>query len=401
MTTAAPGRAAFAFIFITVALDMLALGVMIPVLPKLIVSFQGGDVAQASIVVGVFGFAWALMQFLFQPLLGALSDRYGRRPIILLSNLGLGADYVLMALAPNIVWLFVGRLISGFAAASFSTASAYIADITPAEGRAARFGMLGAAFGLGFVIGPAIGGWLGAIDLRLPFWGAAALSLLNFAYGLFVLPESLSRDKRTPRFVWASAIVGGAWGLLRSSKTLGALGLSAFLYYLAHESLPAIFVLYTDHRFGWDPAEIGAVLTAVGVGSMIVSGGVVRTAVNWLGEWRALAVGLAFGAASFAVYALAPTPAIFFVGIPLGAIWGLAGPAEQALMSREVGADAQGQLQGALGSIRGVAGMVAPLLFAQIFAASVKADAFAGAAYLLASLLLVASLAVAWSGKPK
>ena len=401
MTETRPGGAAFIFIFVTVALDMFALGVMVPVLPKLIVSFQAGDVARASTIVGVFGFAWALMQFLFQPILGACSDRFGRRPIVLLSNLGLGLDYVLMALAPNIGWLFVGRIISGITAASFSTASAYIADITPAEGRAARFGMLGAAFGLGFIIGPAVGGWLGAIDLRLPFWASAALSLLNFAYGFFVLPESLPVEKRTAKIVWKSASIAGAWTLLRSTPVLKALGISVFLYFLAHESLPSIFVLYTDLRFGWGPAMVGGVLAAVGIATTIVSGAIVRPAVRKLGEWRAMAVGLSAGAISFAIYALAPNETIFLIGIPFGAIWGLSGPAEQALMSREIGPQAQGQLQGALGSIRGIAGMVAPLLFAQIFAASVDFNIFPGAAYLLAAILLAASLAVAWSGKPK
>jgi DHA1 family tetracycline resistance protein-like MFS transporter len=180
-TERAPTRAAFAFIFVTVALDMLALGVMVPVLPRLIQQMEGGDVARAAAVTGVFGFAWALMQFLFSPILGTLSDRYGRRPVVLLSNLGLGVDYIFMALAPSVPWLFVGRLISGITAASFPTASAYIADVTPPEERAARFGLLGAAFGLGFVVGPAVGGLLGAVDLRLPFWVSAGLILANFA----------------------------------------------------------------------------------------------------------------------------------------------------------------------------------------------------------------------------
>src|SRR3954471_5968208 len=202
--TPAPRGAAFVFVFITVALDMLALGVMIPVLPKLIIEFEGGNVADAAGVAGVFGFAWAAMQFIFSPLLGAISDRRGRRPVILLSNLGLGLDYLLMALAPNLSWLFVGRLISGITSASFSTAGAYIADVTPEEDRAAKFGMLGAAFGLGFVVGPALGGLLGGIDLRLPFYTAAGLSLANAAYGFFILPESLPPNRRAP-FVWAKA----------------------------------------------------------------------------------------------------------------------------------------------------------------------------------------------------
>ena len=400
MTSAAPGRAAFAFIFVTVMLDMLALGVMIPVLPKLIVQFQAGDVVSASTVVGVFTFAWAAMQFLFQPVLGAMSDRFGRRPVVLLSNLGLGLDYLLMAIAPNLWWLFVGRLISGFAAASFSTASAYIADITEPEGRAARYGMLGAAFGLGFVIGPAVGGWFGAIDLRLPFWIAAGLSLLNFAYGFFVLPESLPVEKRMPRVVWKSANMGGALTLLRSTPVLRALGLSMFLYYLAHESLPAIFVLYTGYRYGWDAAMVGSALAAFGVASTIVSGGVVRPTVKRIGEWRALAIGLVCGTLCFVIYGLAPTGAWFLLGIPFGALWGLAGPAEQALMTAEVDPTSQGQLQGALGAARGVAGMISPILFAQVFGWSVAGGFFSGSAFILAAIFLAASLAVAWSARP-
>lgn len=401
MTISQPGRAAFLFIFATVALDMLALGVMIPVLPKLIVTFEGGDLARASVAVGVFGFAWALMQFLFQPVLGALSDRFGRRPVVLLSNLGLGLDYILMALAPNLIWLFIGRIVSGITAASFSTASAYIADITPAEKRAGRFGMLGAAFGLGFVIGPALGGWLGSYDLRAPFWCAAGLSLLNFCYGLFVLPESLQPENRTKKFQWRSANIAGGFALLRSKPVLVALGVSTFLHFLAHESLPSIFVLYTDARYQWDAAMVGIVLTLVGIASTIVSGAVVRPAVKRLGEWRALTIGLVSGAIGFAIYGLAPTGAIFLAGIPFGAIWGLAGPAEQALMSREAGADQQGLLQGAIGSLRGISGMIGPVFFTQVFAASLAAQSFPGTGYVLAAILIVTSLLVALTGRPK
>ena len=204
MSTDAPaarahGRAAFAFIFVTVALDMLAIGVMAPVLPKLIIAFEGGDMARAARITGFFGFTFAAMQFAFGSTIGTLSDRFGRRPVVLLSNFGLGLDYLLMAVAPSLGWLFCGRIVSGVTAASFPTAGAYIADVTPPEQRAARFGMLGAAFGLGFVIGPAVGGWLGDISLRLPFWVAAGLSLVNAAYGYFVLPESLPQERRSPR----------------------------------------------------------------------------------------------------------------------------------------------------------------------------------------------------------
>ncbi|MGH6793676.1 MAG: MFS transporter [Methylocella sp.] len=263
--------AAVLFIFVTVALDMVALGVIAPVLPKLIIEFEGGDVAGAASVAGVFGFSWAFMQFLFQPILGAVSDRFGRRPVVLLSNFGLGIDYLIMALAPNLYWLFLGRLISGITAASFTTASAYIADVTPPEERAGKFGILGAAFGLGFIIGPGIGGAAGAFDLRAPFWLAAALSLVNGCYGYFILPESLAPQQRARRLPWASAnILGSALFLRRIG--LAALALAMFLSYLAHESLPAIFVLYTDYRYHWGSAQVGLALAAVGIGSALVSG---------------------------------------------------------------------------------------------------------------------------------
>src|SRR6188768_910471 len=229
---AAPSRAAFIFIFITVLLDMLALGIIIPVLPSLILGFMGGDTAGSAEMLGLFGTAWALMQFLFSPLLGALSDRFGRRPVVLLSNFGLAADYVLMALAPSLTWLFVGRVISGITSASISTSFAYIADITPPERRAAVFGKVGAAFGAGFILGPALGGLLGGMDPRLPFWAAAGLSFANTLYGLLILPESLPRDRRSP-FHWRSANPVGAWKLLRSDATLTGLSVVNFIAQVA------------------------------------------------------------------------------------------------------------------------------------------------------------------------
>jgi DHA1 family tetracycline resistance protein-like MFS transporter len=393
----APGRAAFIFIFITVALDMLALGVMVPVLPKLVLQFEGGDMARAVAVTGVFGFVWAAMQFVFAPVLGLLSDRFGRRPVVLLSNLGLGLDYVLMALAPTLGWLFVGRVVSGITAASFSTAGAYIADVTPPEKRAAQFGMLGAAFGLGFVVGPAVGGLLGAIDLRLPFWVAAGLSLANAAYGLFVLPESLPRERRAPRLAWARANPLGSLKLLRSHPELFGLALSALLYFLAHEALPSIFVLYTDHRYGWTESQVGLALAAIGVCSTVVSALLVGPAVKRLGERRAVIIGLLYGAAGFAFYGLAPTGSLFLVGIPLMSLWGIAGPSMQSLMTRRVDPSEQGQLQGALGSMRGITGMVGPLLFTQVFAAAISRHGAVGAPYVLAAVLVVLSVALAAS----
>jgi len=394
---AQPRRAAMAFIMITVTLDILALGVVIPVLPRLVADFLGGDELRAAEVFGLFGTAWALMQFVFSPLLGALSDRFGRRPVILLSNLGLGLDYVLMALAPTLGWLFVGRLVSGVTSASITTAFAYIADVTPAEKRAAGFGMVGAAFGLGFVLGPSLGGVLGDIDPRLPFWVAGGLSLANFLYGLLVLPESLPPEKRGP-FLWRRANPLGSLTLLRSHRTLLGLAGVAFLYSLAHEVLPSVFVLYGAHRFAWDMTTVGLTLAGVGVFSAIVQGGLVRPAVARLGERRTLLTGLAFGAAGMAVYGLAPSPLVFWVGVPVMSLWGLGGPANQALMSHRVAAHEQGQLQGAMTAIRSLTGLVGPFLFTQTFAAYAGGSGgwhLPGAPFLLSGLLLVAALALA------
>ncbi|CAN2533944.1 Tetracycline+resistance+protein,+class+C [Methylocapsa aurea] len=390
-----PGKAAFAFILVTVVLDMLALGVMIPVLPKLIVEFEGGDLQSATIATGVFGFAWAFMQFLFQPVLGALSDRFGRRPVVLLSNLGMGLDYVFMALAPSLSFLFIGRLISGVTAASVSTATAYIADITEPEKRAGRFGMIGAAFGVGFILGPALGGVLGNYGLRYPFWAAAALSLLNAAYGYFILPESLAPEKRTSTILWRSANVLGSLDFLRRDRSLGLLAVAIFLSYLAHESLPSLFVLYTEYRYHWDAATTGWALAIVGVSQTVVSGGLVRPAVKRFGERATLVVALAAGALGFAAYAFAPTGGIFMAAPPLIALWAMANPAFQGLATRFASASEQGRLQGALSSLRGVSGMVGPLFFTQILSLSIGAGSFPGAGYFVAALLLAASLVVA------
>jgi DHA1 family tetracycline resistance protein-like MFS transporter len=398
MTEPRPTRAAFAFVFVTVALDMLALGIIVPVLPKLVVRFEGGDIASAATVVGVFGTAWAGMQFLGSPLLGALSDRFGRRPVILLSNLGLGLDYVLMAVAPSLAWLFVGRVISGLTSASYATASAYIADVTPPEQRAGQFGKLGAAFGLGFVVGPAVGGLLGGISLRFPFWGAAALSLANAAYGFFILPESLPRDRRAP-FTWARAHAVGSLRLLRSHPMLMGLAGAAFLSFLAHVSLPSMFVLYTDYRYGWSEAMVGLCLSAIGISSAVVAAAVVGPTVRRLGERRAVLAGLGFGLLGFVAYGLAPTGAAFLVGVPFMGLWGLSGPATQALLSRRVAPTEQGRLQGAVGSLRGITGMIGPLLFTQTFALAIsprRGVHVPGAPYMLAALLLTGAVYLAW-----
>jgi DHA1 family tetracycline resistance protein-like MFS transporter len=393
----APGGAAVAFIFVTVLLDMLALGVVIPILPKLIESFVENDTASAARIFGLFGTAWALMQFVFSPLLGGLSDRFGRRPVVLLSNFGLAADYVLMAMAPSLSWLFVGRVISGITSASISTAFAYIADKTAPEQRAAMFGRIGVAFGAGFVLGPALGGLLGDISPRLPFWVAAALSFANWLYGLLILPESLPADRRAP-FRWKSANPIGMLPLLRSSPSLAGLQLANFFSQLAHVVLPSTFVLYAGYRYGWDVRMVGLTLAIVGVCSMVVQGGAIGPIVRRLGERRALLLGFLCGALGFLIYGIAPTGPLFCLGIPVMALWGVSGAATQALMTRLVAPDQQGQLQGATASVQSVAQLVGPFLFTLTFAYFIGASApvkLPGAPFLLAFVLLLLALGVA------
>ena len=393
-----PARgAAVAFIFVTILLDMLALGLIMPILPKLVESFVDNDTAQAARIFGVFGTAWALMQFLFSPILGSLSDRFGRRPVVLLSNFGLGLDYVLMALAPSLIWLFVGRVISGITSASISTAFAYIADITPAERRAAVFGKVGAAFGAGFIIGPAVGGLLGDVDPRLPFWVAAGLSFANTIYGLLILPESLPRDRRAP-FRWKSANPIGALQLLRSDRLLAGLSVTNFFAQLAHAVLPSIFVLYATYRYGWDSKTVGVTLAMVGVCAMLVQGVGIGPIVRVFGERWSLLLGLVCGAAGFFIFAIAPTGPLSWLGIPVMSLWGVSGAAIQALMTKRVAPDQQGQLQGANSSVQSISQLLGPFLFTLTFAYFIGANTplhLPGAPFYLASALVLMALVIA------
>ncbi len=392
-----PSRAAFYFILITVTFDFLAIGIIAPVLPNLVIHFKAGNIAAASAMTGYFAFAWALMQFIFSPILGAWSDRFGRRPIILLSCLGLGLDYIFMALAPSLGWLFVGRLISGITTSNVSTAFAYITDVTPPAERAKKFGLLGAAFGLGFVIGPAVGGLLGHYSLRAPFWAAAVLSLANFFYGLFVLPESLPVERRA-KSAWHMANPLGSLSLLRSHPELSSLSVVTTLYYLAHQSLLSVFVLYAEYRYAWNERQVGLSLAVVGVCTAIVSGGMVGPYVEKFGERFSLLSGLMFGVLGFAGFALSPKGWGLLLSIPLIALWGVASPAMQSLMSQRVDPTSQGKLQGAINSLRALTGMAGPLLFTQIFAAAIASSArihLPGAPYYLASLLLFSSFLLA------
>ena len=393
--------AALRFIFVTVLLDMVALGIIVPVLPKLISGFLNGDAAKAALAIGVFGTVWALMQLVFSPLLGALSDRFGRRPVILLSNVGLGLDYIIMALAPNVVWLLVGRVLSGITSASIAASNAYVSDVTPAEKRSAAFGFMGSAFGIGFILGPALGGWLGQVDPRLPFWFAAGCSLLNAFYGWLVLPESLPPEKRPEKFKFKGAHPIGALKLLRSHPSLMALAAINFIGYIAHEVYPTVFVLYVMNRYGWNQGTIGAALAVVGVSSIVISAGVVGPVVKKLGERLSLLLGLALGAIGFFLFGWAGTGLVFLLAIPVNSLWGLAGPPAQTIMTQAVPATQQGELQGALGSLRSIAMLAGPGIFSGVYAAFAKGDAAVpGAPWYLACGLLIVSMVLARAVMP-
>ncbi len=389
-------RAAMTFIYVTVVLEVLALGIIIPVFPSLVVGFTG-DTARGAEVFGLFVTVWGLMQFLFSPLLGSLSDRFGRRPILILSGFGLGLDYIIMAIAPNLYWLLLGRVLSGITPSSYPTAAAYVADVTPIERRAAAFGRVGAAWGVGFILGPAIGGVLGGVTPRLPFWFAAAMSILSATYGLFVLPESLSNTLRRA-FSWKRASPVGSLFLLLSHPELSGLSLVLFFNYLAFQVLPSVFVIYAGYRYQWGIVAVGLALTLVGLCNIIVQGGLVRPFISRFGERNALYVGLSAGAAGFLVWGLATTSIVFTLAIPVFAPIGLAGPALQSLMTRRVDSSEQGRLQGANNSIAGLTGVIGPVMFTLVFALFIGSNALSGlegAPFLLATLLMIAATLLA------
>jgi DHA1 family tetracycline resistance protein-like MFS transporter len=384
-------RAAIGFILVTITLDILGMSVVAPVLPPLIQSMEGGSAIAAAHAVGIFATAWALMQFIFSPVQGGLSDRFGRRPIILLSNLGLGLNYALMAMAPNVTWLFVGRVVSGITAASFACAAAYIADITPPDKRAARFGLISVAFGFGFIAGPVMGGLFGSISTRLPFWISAGLSLANFLFGVFVLPESLAPEKRSP-WNWRRANPVGALQMLRACPGLPSLAVVGFLGMVAQNILPTMTVLYAINRYGFKMHQISWMLGGMGICSAFVGGVLTGRVVRAVGERPALMMGLAFGITGFTFMGLAPTALTFLLAIPVLSLRGLADPALSALMSRKVAGTEQGALQGAMSSLMGIAGLVAPTLYTETYAYFADPHmgwSLPGAPYLIAALLLV------------
>jgi len=389
--------AAFGFIFASALINSVSFGIMIPILPNLIKQMVGGDTASASEWNVLFGTVWGLMQFVFGPILGMLSDRHGRRPVLLISIFGLFVDFLFMAFAPTLAWLFVGRILNGVTASSFSTANAYVADVTPPDRRARNFGMMGSAFGFGFILGPTIGGVLGEISLRLPFMVAAGLCLVNALYGFFVLPESLPPERRTPKVNWARANPLGSLAFLLERGRLASLVAVAFLFQLGFTVLPAIFVLYTGYRYGWTPSILGWNFMATGIAQIVVQMFLVGPVVQRIGERGAVLLGTSMGAAGLAIYAMAPTGWLYVVGVPVWALSGFTTPGQMGLMTRRVGPRNQGQLQGVSQSVQGIASVLGPPLFGLSFAWAVRNDAWLhlpGLPILVSAALLLTAFAL-------
>ena len=394
--TPTPGRkASFGFIFALALMNSISFGIMIPILPNLVKEFTGGDTAAAAEWTLVFGASWGLMQFVCGPILGLMSDRWGRRPVLLLSLFGLGVDFLFMALAPSLWWLFLGRLLNGMTSASFSTAGAYLADVTAPQDRAKVFGWMSSAFSFGFIIGPAIGGLLGEHNLRVPFYAAAALTLVNWLYGLLILPESLPPERRTTTFDWKRANPIGALTLLRSKPGLLGLAGVGFLFQFAHTVLPSIFVLYAGYRYGWTPAIMGYTFLVTGIAGVIVQTLLVGPIVKRVGERNAVLLGLIAGVLGFAWYASASAGWAYLLGAPVFAFTGLVMPGMQALMTRQVSPQEQGQLQGANQSLMGIGSILGPIVFGGVFAWSIRHEAFhvpGMAIYVAAGLVTLAFL---------
>lgn len=385
---------ALSFIFITVLIDVIGIGIIIPVLPGLIAELTHTNLSEASSYSGILGFAYAGMQFICSPVLGALSDKFGRRPVLLLSLLGLGIDYVFMALAPAISWLFIGRIFAGICGASFTTASAYIADVSSPEKRAQNFGLIGAAFGLGFIIGPVIGGICSHWGDRIPFWVAAGFSLLNFLYGLIVLPESLDRTNRR-NFQWKTVVPGvSIFKLFKYSSLLG-LVLAIFFLYLAGKSVETTWTFFTMFKFSWSKAMVGYSLGFVGIIVSVVQGGLIRVIIPKLGNKKAVFYGLILNIIGLIGFAFASQSWMMFAFLLPYCLGGVGGPAIQGIISNKVPANEQGELQGALTGLMSVAAILGPLLMNNLFYYFTSDKAivfFPGAAFLMGAFLLVIAL---------
>lgn len=408
-------KAGLSFIVVTLFLDILGIGLIIPILPRLVESFVGNDLTQGAFFVGALASAYAAMQFVFSPIMGSLSDRYGRRPVLLISLFGSGFDYVLLAFAPSLAWFFLGRVVAGICGASIGTAAAYIADVSPPEKRAQNFGLIGMSFGLGFVAGPLLSAFLGSVEMplphflaaltgyetlagiRFPFVVAACLAFANAMYGLFVLPESLDPAHRRP-FSWARANPIGTLAALTKYPVVLGLAFTLFLMGVAQRALESTWVLFTEHRFAWTIKDTGISLAVVGLAAAIVQGGLVRRVIPRLGERRALTTGIVISSIAYLLYGLAPAGWMLYVFLVFGALGGIAGPAAQGLMSKAVPPNEQGMLQGGLASVTSITNVLGPLIATNLFgyfisdAAPVKVP---GAAFFAGTVLLLSALVAA------
>ncbi|GBF58336.1 tetracycline resistance protein, class C [Candidatus Phycosocius bacilliformis] len=366
-------KSGFVFVFVTITLDMLALGLIVPVLPNLLKQMTGGDVGEAAHMIGIFGLFWAFMQFVSMPIMGGLSDQIGRKPILLISNFGQAAANLITAFAPSFWALLLARTLSGAVSAVGSTANAYVADTEPPESRAQKFGMLGAAFGLGFILGPAIGGFLGKINLHLPFFVAAGLCTFNGFFGLILLKESLKPEHRRPFDLVRANPIGSIHFLWTNPRIL-TLAIIRGLCDFAQVVYPTTFVLYGFYRYGWGPDVAGLTLGLVGLSSAIVQGGLVGPIIRKLGEVSTLVLGLILGALGYGLYAWAPNQYVLWMCVPIASLAGIYGAAIQSLLTRQIGPDEQGRLQGAIGAVQAGTSMVGPIVFTAIFAWSIAAD---------------------------
>jgi MFS transporter, DHA1 family, tetracycline resistance protein len=388
---------ALIFIFITLLIDVIGLGIIIPVMPSLLQELSGLSISKAATVSGWMYFAYAAMQFVCAPIIGGLSDRYGRRPVLLASLFGFGVDYIFLALAPTIGWLFVGRMIAGMMGASFTTAGAYIADVSTPETRAQNFGILGAAFGLGFIIGPAVGGLLGTFGSRVPFMVSAGLSLANWLYGFFILPESLKQENRR-KFEWSRANPIGSLRNLKKYPVILGLVSSLVLVYISAHAVQSNWAFYTIEKFKWDTRTIGLSLTVVGATFAIVNGGLIRLIIPKLGNERTVYVGLGFNAAGFVLYALATQSWMMFAFTVVYCFGGIAGPALQGIISTQVPANAQGELQGALTSLMMLTSIIGPPIMTNTFSFFTNTNApiyLPGAPMLLGAVLTITATVLA------
>jgi len=387
-------KAAIGFIFVTLLIDVTGFGLIIPVMPKLIEQLLGiSDISKASQYGGWLTFAYAFMQFIFAPVLGNLSDKYGRRPVLLFSLFGFGIDYLFLSFAPSIAWLFVGRLIAGVTGASFTTASAYIADISTPENRAQNFGMIGAAFGLGFIVGPSIGGLLGELGPRVPFFAAAGLALTNWLYGYFVLPESLDKEHRR-KFEWKRANPLGSLLQLKKYPAVGGLVVSLVLVYLAAHAVQSNWSFFNIEKFKWTPKMIGISLGVVGLLVAGVQGGLVRIINPKIGNEKSVYIGLGLYALGLLLFAFASQSWMMFLFLIPYCLGGIAGPALQSIISGHVPPNEQGELQGALTSLMSATSIIGPPMMTNLFAYFTRADApvyFPGVAFLLGSVFMIAS----------